>query len=260
MTEMKYIKINALKSSRAFKTLIYLFSAILIVSSCKHEPLIPLSTNVNNNGNDTTGVNGGNGLPCSPDSIYFQQQILPFLISSCAKIGCHDAITHAEGVVMDSYTNVMNTSNVTPFNVNNSQLYHVITDNDPGDRMPPPGENPLTQAQINLISEWISQGALNLVCDEDLGPCDSTSMSYLADVKPIIQNKCVGCHAAANSSNGFVNLSGYNGTHAIAVSGSLVGSITHNPSYSAMPKSGPMISNCEIGKIRNWVLEGALNN
>jgi mono/diheme cytochrome c family protein len=126
--------------------------------------------------------------------------------------------------------------------------------------MPPPGENQLTQAQIDLIAQWINQGALNLVCDDGLGPCDSTTVSYLADVQPIMQNKCVGCHTTANSGNAFVALTNYAEVSATVPTGQLVGSIIHDPDYTAMPQNGPMLSNCEIAKIRNWVSEGALNN
>ena len=235
----------------------------LSMPGCKHEPLVPISNNGNGNGNGNGGGGnngGGNGLPCNPDSIYFQQQILPFLISSCAKPGCHDAATHEDGVVLDSYTNVMNTGEVTPFNLGDSELWEAITETDPDDKMPPQGEAPLAQAQINLVAQWINQGAQNLVCDDGLGPCDSTNVSYLNVIKPILQNKCVGCHTTGTSTNGFVGLSNYAGVQAIAQSGELLGSITHASGYSAMPKSAPKLNICEIGKIRNWVSEGAQNN
>jgi hypothetical protein len=198
------------------------------VSGCKHEPLLPnVITDGTGNGIDT-GDGTGNGLPCNPDSIYFQQQILPFLVSGCAKIGCHDAATAEDGVILDSYTNVMATGGVTPFDLSNSDLWEVITETDPGDMMPPQGETPLTQAQIDLIGQWISQGALNLICDDGLGPCDSTTVSYVADVLPIIQNKCVGCHGTANSGNAFINLSNHAGVADAASTGQLVGSIAHS--------------------------------
>ncbi|MBL0343138.1 MAG: c-type cytochrome [Bacteroidetes bacterium] len=223
--------------------------------------MVPITNNDNGGGGNGGGGNGGgNGLPCNPDSIYFQQQILPFLVSNCAKSGCHDAATAEDGVILDSYVNVMNTGEVTPFDLNDSKLWEVITTTDPDDKMPPAGEPQLNQQQIAMIAQWINQGAQNLVCDDELGPCDSTGVSYLATVKPIMQNKCVGCHTTGNSTNGFVNLSSYAGVQATAQSGALVGSIIHNPMYAAMPKNGPSLSTCEIGKIRNWVAEGALNN
>ena len=239
---------------------------------CKHEPLNPVSdtgnTGGNNEGNGGNGGNGGsggsggtgNGLPCNPDSIYFEQQILPFLISNCAKSGCHDAASAQDGVILNNYNNVMNTGEVQPFDLNDSEIWEVITENDPDKQMPPPGENQLTAAQIDLIADWINQGAQNLVCDNGLSGCDSTGVSYVADIQPIMQNKCIGCHGSAHSGNAFVNLSNYNGVAAVAATNQLTGAVSHNSNYTPMPMNGPMLPVCEIAEIRNWVNEGMQNN
>ncbi len=233
----------------------------LTMPGCKHEPLIPAGEPTGeNNGTGNNGNNSGNGLPCNPDSIYFQQQILPFLITNCAKSGCHDAASAQDGVILNNYNNVINTGEVEAFDPDNSDLWEVITESDPDKVMPPPGENQLTQSQINMIEDWINQGAQNLICDDGLAGCDSLGVSYSIDVQPIIQNKCVGCHATGNSGNAFVNLSSYSGVAAVASTNQLVGAITHNQNYAPMPMNGPMLSGCEIGKIRSWVNEGMLNN
>lgn len=248
---------------RILSGIAFIFIAVAVLPGCKHEPINPLANNNGNGGGNGGGGGGGgtqNGIPCDPDSVYFQQQILPILVSSCAKSGCHDAGSAQDGVILNNYANVMITGEVTPFDLGDSEIWEVITETDPDKQMPPPGENPLTQAQINMIALWINQGAQNLVCDDGLGPCDSTAVGFLADVKPIIQNKCVGCHGTAHSGNAFINLSTHAGVAASAATGQLVGTITHNPNYTAMPYNGPQISSCEIGKIRNWVQEGALNN
>jgi len=241
-------------------TLLVLMLSVFM-PGCKHEPLVPLGNIDDGGGNGNGGGNGGgNGLSCDPDSIYFQQQILPFLVASCAKSGCHDAASAQDGVILTSYSTVMNTGGVTPYNLGDSDLWEVITETDPDKIMPPPGETPLTQTQINMIAQWINQGAKDLVCDDGLGPCDSTNVSFLNMVKPILQNKCVGCHNNSTASNGFVALSTYAGVQAVAQSGQLVGAITHNANYSAMPPSGPMLSTCELAKIKHWVSEGIQNN
>ena len=154
----------------------------------------------------------------------------------------------------------MNTGEVEPFDLNDSEIWEVITENDPDKMMPPPGENPLTQAQINMIADWINQGAQNLVCDDGLAGCDSVIVSYTAEIQPIIQNKCIGCHGSGHSGNAFVNLSSHSGVAAVAATGQLTGAVSHNPNYTPMPMNGPMLSTCEIGKIRNWVNEGMINN
>ena len=259
------MKLRVKEFIATLSTLMIIFLiASFTITGCKHEPLVPgnfTDNPENNNGSGGTGNGGtGNGLPCNPDSIYFQQQILPFLITNCAKSGCHNAASHEDGVILDSYNNVMNTADVEPFDLNDSEIWEVITETDPDKVMPPPGENPLTQAQINMISQWINQGAQNLVCDDGLGPCDSVSVSFISDVQPIILNKCIGCHSTANSGNAFITLNNYSGIAAAANTGQLLGSITHSPNYTAMPQNGPMLSTCEIGKIRNWISEGTQNN
>jgi len=236
-----------------------------IVTSCKHEPLLPKG--VDDGGGDDGGGGsgggggggGGTGTPCDPNIVYFEQQILPILVSSCAKSGCHDAATGQDGVILNNYQNVMVTGEVTPFNLGDSEIWEVITETDPDDVMPPPGENPLTQAQINLIALWINQGAQNLYCDNNIN-CDSTNVSYLQAVRPILNDKCVGCHTSATASNGNVNLSTYTGVATVAANGRLVGAIKHSAGYAAMPQGGPSLSICEIAKISNWVSEGYSNN
>lgn len=228
------------------------------VSGCKHD--IPVPINANDDDNGGGGGGGGSGQPCDPNTVYFQQQVLPFLVSSCAKSGCHNAATAEDGVILDSYANVMNTGEVTPFDLSDSEIWEVINESDPDKRMPPAGETQLTQAQINMLALWINQGAQNLTCDDANGPCDSVSVSFAGDVTPILQNKCVGCHTTATSTNGFVSLSGFTNVESVALTGQLVGAITHDPSYAAMPDGGPKLNACEIAKIKNWVSEGTLNN
>lgn len=227
---------------------------VLSASGCKHDIPVPLIAVDDDNGG------GGSDEPCDPNTVYFQQQVLPFLVSSCAKSGCHNTATAEDGVILDSYANVMNTGEVTPFDLSDSEIWEVINESDPDKRMPPAGENPLTQAQINMLALWINQGAQDLTCDDANGPCDSVSVSFAADVTPILQNKCVGCHTTATSTNSFVSLSGFANVESVAVTGQLVGAITHDPSYAAMPDGGPKLNVCEIAKIKNWVSEGALNN
>jgi len=246
-----------MKNSSIIRTLLVIISIVGAVNlnSCKHEPLVPKGSNDNGDGDGD-----GTGIPCDPNIVYFNQQILPILVSSCAKSGCHDAASAQDGVILNTYSNVMATGDVRPFDLSGSDLWEVITDSDPDDRMPPQGESPLTAAQINLITLWINQGAQNLVCDDNLGPCDSTNVTYTAGVRPILLNKCVGCHTSATPSNNNVNLSNYSGVATVAANGKLVGTVKHLQGFIAMPKNGPKLNDCEISKIVNWVSSGYPNN
>jgi len=99
----------------------------------------------------------------------------------------------------------------------------VIVETDPDKRMPPPPRSPLTAAQIAKIQKWINQGAKNNSC---VGSCDTTQFTYAAVIKPIMDNKCAGCHKAGNL-GGNVDVSSYNGTKVVALNGKLLGSISH---------------------------------
>ncbi|MFC1732388.1 hypothetical protein ACFL6I_18950 [candidate division KSB1 bacterium] len=229
---------------------LFLFIALVLLINCKHDPEEILVIN------DTTGtpiiVD-----PCDPDTSYFKNEVLPILLSSCAKSGCHDAITAEHNVILTDYTNIIQTGEVTPFDPSDSKLYEVITDSDPNDRMPSQPDAPLTSSQISIIYKWIIQGALNNSCDG--GPCDSINVTYSGTVWPIVQNYCFGCHSGTTP-QGNVSLDSYFTVAGAANDGSLYGAISHSPPYSFMPKNGQKLNNCNIAQIKKWIDEGAQNN
>jgi cytochrome c553 len=230
------------------------FSLFLILglASCKHSPLggdVPIP---NDDDDPVTGV------PCDPELIYFNRDVLPILVSSCAMSGCHSAASASDGVVLTSYASVMNTADVRPGQPGNSDLYEVLVENDLDDRMPRPPAPPLNAEQINLIRSWILQGAKDLECDDDDG-CVSTIFEYTADIAPIMNTYCVGCHNAQGASGG-INLSTHSGTASAALSGRLYGAVAHLSGFVAMPQGGAMLSECQILKIKNWTDAGAPNN
>lgn len=227
--------------------------------SCKHQvdaPPAPGGTDSGGNGGTGGGTGGGGTASCDPAKIYFQQQVLPVLISNCALSGCHDDASHQDGVVLTTYEKVMATADIRPGRPGDSGLYEKITDSDPDDRMPPPPRNPLTGQQIQVIRQWIEQGALNLSCQN---MCDSNSFTYSGAIKNIITNKCQGCHSGSAASGG-IDLSTYNGVKAKVTDGRLWGAVNHLPGFSPMPKNGTKLSDCELTQIRKWIDAGASNN
>lgn len=228
------------------------FCLILLYSSCRHQ-VDPL------NGNETGSSGSGQGgsiVPCDPSKIYFSQQVLPILNSNCAMSGCHDDASHQESVVLTSYEKVMNTAEVRPGRAGDSKLYKVIIDNDPDDRMPRPPQNPLTAQQIEIIYQWIQQGAQNLVCQS---LCDTNSFIYSGPIRTMLNNKCQGCHSGVNAQGG-IDFSTYAGLKVKVDDGKLWGAINHQPGFSAMPKNGTKLSDCEITQVKKWMEAGAPNN
>ena len=142
--------------------LIVTFPVLAGLIACRHEIL----NQDNGNGNGGSGWGGGTpAAACSPDTVYFLNEIMPIISSNCTMSGCHDNISHAEGVNLTTYTNIMRY--VKAGNAGNSKLYEVIIKTG-GDRMPPSPMAPLTSVQKAFIQKWINQGAKNNNCAGDL--------------------------------------------------------------------------------------------
>lgn len=255
-----------LKFNLGFLVFLFIGCLLLGISSCKHSPLgidpsdITPSDPTGNGSIDTTIIDSTQmGRICSPDTVYFDQQILPILQSSCAFSGCHDAASAQDGVVLTNYERVMQTADIRPFRTNDSELYEVITENDPDDVMPPPPASRLTGEQIALIATWINQGAQNLQCDPDAGSCTTNSRSYNTHIRPILQNRCVGCHSGGSPSGG-VSLNNYTGVLTVVNSGQLLGAIRQETGFANMPPNGNALPQCTIDQIAAWIQDGAPNN
>lgn len=226
-------------------------SAIAIMLSCKHE--IPGGPSPVDPGTDPG--NPPTASSCSPDTAYFQQQVLPIFVSNCALSGCHDAASHQDGIVLTSYNGVRN--EVRPGNLGNSEIWEKINDSDPDDRMPPPPRMPLPQAQKDIIRKWILQGAKNNSCVN--AGCDTANVTYSGAIRNIVSNKCQGCHSGPAASGGY-DFTNYSVLKARANDGKLWGAVNHLPGFSPMPKNGNKLSTCELAQIKKWIDAGAPNN
>jgi len=91
------------------------------------------------------------------------------------------------------------------------------------------------------------------------GGCDTTNVTFTADVWPLISANCTGCHSGGAPS-GNISLTNYSDVVAALNGGRFLGSINHDPGYSAMPKGGSKLSDCSILKIENWANQGMPNN
>lgn len=89
--------------------------------------------------------------------------------------------------------------------------------------------------------------------------CDTANSKYSTVVMPILQTNCYSCHSGSNVNAG-VSLDSYTQLRSLALSGTLIGVITHASGYPAMPEGKPQLSDCDINKIRSWINNGAQNN
>lgn len=93
------------------------------------------------------------------------------------------------------------------------------------------------------------------------GVCSTNNVSYTATIAPLLQaNGCVSCHNGPNPEGG-VNLGDYSSVMAKAMEmrggiSVLYGAVNHMQGFSAMPKGLPMISNCDISKLKAWIDAG----
>lgn len=233
------------------KTKYSLFITAMVVVSvlfyaCRHEIIQAEENGTGNNPPPQTNS-------CNPDSVYFVNEIQPIIASNCTSSGCHDDITHAEGISLTSYSKIMRY--VKPGDSRDSKLYEVIIKTG-GDQMPPPPMAALSADQKNRIAKWINQGAPNNSCASF---CDTLVFTYSGAIKNMLQAKCVGCHNPS-SLGGNIDLSTYTVVKTSATNGKLYGSIAHTLGFSPMPKNAAKLSDCEIRQVQKWIQAGSLNN
>ncbi|MDO9257172.1 MAG: c-type cytochrome domain-containing protein [Bacteroidales bacterium] len=240
------------KSGNSILPALLIFS-LFYFYSCKHDPelsgiIIPVDTTGNNNGGTTEST-------CNKDTVYFVQAVLPMFQSSCALSGCHDAITHKEGLRLDSYSGIIS-GGINGSNPTNSKIYRVMVSSGE-EQMPPSPVASMTSTQLSTISKWISQGAKNNSCIES--GCDTTNVKYSTHIKPLIQTNCQGCHSGATPGGG-INLATYAGVKAIADNGKFFGSISQLSGYKTMPQNGNKLTDCQITTVKIWINQGSPEN
>jgi len=235
---------------------ITLFSVFtLLFMSCKHEP----DTLPGNNPSNPNEPGTGEVNQCDPDSVYFANTILPILSTSCAYSGCHSSDNPQEGIDLTSYQSIMASGVIEKGNASQSELYEVLVEDDPEDRMPF-NLPPLSEDKIAAIRNWINQGAKNNYCD---AACDTTNFTYSGAIMKIMADNCTGCHGP-NVANAGIRLDSHGAVASVASSGLLMGVITHTSGtpmpYSANPANQRKLSECTITQVRKWVEAGAPNN
>ncbi len=201
----------------------------------------------------------------------FQDDILPILTNRCAFAGCHVA-GGPYRIDLRTYDAVIAGGNdgaiVIAGNARRSELVEVIVEGEM-----PPGGPALPVAQMQLIIDWINEGAKNSSNNETNASSDnptdagSPSPSFQDDILPILTNRCAfaGCHVAGGP--GGIDLRTYNAVIAGGSKGAIV--IAGNAGESElvkqivegkMPPGGPPLPEAQIQLIIDWVNEGAKNN
>jgi hypothetical protein len=127
-------------------------------------------------------------LSLSLGQVDYNEQIQSIFNEHC--IGCHGA---SGGLSLTSYNNVMNGGNsgdvVIPYDHGNSLLWQYVNSG-----FMPPGNNDLTDTLVDLIAQWIEEGAeLGGCIDPEAYNCDDDDgwSTYIVDVGGIMyDNSC----------------------------------------------------------------------
>jgi hypothetical protein len=89
--------------------------------------------------------------------------------------------------------------------------------------------------------------------------CNIEEVTFSGDIQPLLSQKCGACHGSSFPEAGIV-LIGYEQVTKQIANGKLIGTITHTPGFSPMPKNSSKLSQCEIQSVQTWIDNGALNN
>lgn len=230
--------------------------ALAINEGCKHYPpdYIPDINTIDTSKHDTTIVTPKR--PCSSDTVYYARDIQPLFNKYCVGSGCHNLPNPAEGLNLTSFETATASSKIRPFSSSKSKVYTSLFASG-GDKMPPNAT--MTAAEKALIKKWIDQGAKNLWCDDMVGPCDTTAVTYSGTISKIMANNCTGCHGTS----GNVTLTTYAGVKAAVgagATGKLWLAVNHFSGAVPMPSTTVKLSSCNIRQIKIWIDAGAPNN
>ncbi len=119
----------------------------------------------------------------------------------------------------------------------------------------------LLKAAVALcVAILVMLSACSSDSEDEVEPgCDLANVTYSETIVPIMETHCNTCHSGASPSAGIVTAE-YEGLREVALDGRLVGSVNHDPEYSAMPQGQPQLDECPREQIAAWVDDGAQDN
>ncbi|MFO1092770.1 MAG: PSD1 and planctomycete cytochrome C domain-containing protein [Planctomycetaceae bacterium] len=133
--------------------------------------------------------------PAAPTAPSFDRELLPVLTAKCGR--CHGAEVQKGELDLRSAQGVRKGGEggeiFVPGKPDESRLYEVLH----GGEMPPDGENPLTEAEVDLVRRWIEAGA---PLPQESG--DSRKVVTQQEVLPVLFLRCVPCHGLRKQEGG----------------------------------------------------------
>ena len=111
-----------------------------------------------------------------------------------------------------------------------------------------------TSCYYDNVDEMNPEAGLVPDCDPD-----TSAVTYNNYIKNLMFSDCgsdnSGCHQSGNTISN-VSLATYDDVTAVASTGQLLGSITHDPNYKPMPQNADKLSDCKINKVTAWINQG----
>ena len=122
-------------------------------------------------------------------AVDYESEIQPIFDNNCG--GCHLANSQG-GLNLSNYENLMSSGTVIAGNSQGSILYDRITrpESSAGD-MPPAGS--LSDNEINLIAQWIDEGALAEESNDIVGCMDPNAITCDDEIDPLYFPECNTC-------------------------------------------------------------------
>ncbi len=92
------------------------------------------------------------------------------------------------------------------------------------------------------------------------GDCDTTSVSYTADIQPILSAFCYACHSNLNAASFGNNIKLEDFTDVAEQSSVILSTLKHEQGVSPMPKGGSQLIDCKLITFEAWINQGKLDN
>ncbi len=220
--------------------------------------------------------------------ISFSGEVAPLIAEKC--LGCHGANNPRGNLNLSTFAG-WRQGGVTgpllaPGNANNSLILAHIADPNAQTRMPR-GQAALTQEELQLLANWVNQGAnydgerenialadlaaAAMAMEEDdpsiviPAPEGDETVSFTEDIAPFVANLCVGCHSGATPRGGLSLVSFYDmmkggDSGRVVLPGNLEGSrlfrLVGGLEAPRMPQGQARITRQNYEDLRTWFEEG----
>jgi hypothetical protein len=155
------------------------------------------------------------------EGLSFGRDVAPIIANAC--LDCHSGQQARANLRLDTFAGWKRGGRSGPLlvvgNADNSLLMRAVRTTDPMRRMPKDAD-PLSDAQIKTLSDWINAGAkydaqsIDLALSEVIAnapldpnieipkPKGTETVSFTRDIAPFMSNLCGGCHSRQRMSGG----------------------------------------------------------